>query len=182
MDKNRFWAIIEASKKKAKGESIDERSAAQLDTLKQELAKLEPEEIVEFQEVWDTVFDEAYDWGLWGAAYILGGGCSDDGFIDFRSWLITQGQTVYENALKDPETLARLVSEDDGMLPSLRDLNTLPGTFGPKRQGRTLVIFLENPSLAQQNRTAKDGPKKGTISNGVFQSYRGNSGANDRTV
>lgn len=33
-------------------------------------------------------------------------GCSDDGFIDFRAWLIAQGKEVYMNALRDPDTLA----------------------------------------------------------------------------
>ena len=32
--------------------------------------------------------------------------CSDDGFIDFRAWLIAQGKEVYLSALKDPDTLA----------------------------------------------------------------------------
>ena len=32
--------------------------------------------------------------------------CSDDGFIDFRAWLIAQGREVYLAALKDPDSLA----------------------------------------------------------------------------
>lgn len=31
---------------------------------------------------------EAYRRDLWAAAYHANGGCSDDGFIDFRIWLI----------------------------------------------------------------------------------------------
>jgi Protein of unknown function (DUF4240) len=59
----------------------------------------------------------AYRWDLWGAAYVIGGGCSDDGFIDFRSWLVAQGPKIYGDALKDPETLAKVVSEDlDGQI------------------------------------------------------------------
>ena len=33
-------------------------------------------------------------------------GCSDDGFSDFRMWLIAQGKEVYLNALKDPDALS----------------------------------------------------------------------------
>ena len=33
-------------------------------------------------------------------------GCSDDGFIDFRAWLIAQGKEVYMDALREPDTLA----------------------------------------------------------------------------
>ena len=32
-------------------------------------------------------------------------GCSDDGFIDFRAWLIAQGREVYLAALADPDSL-----------------------------------------------------------------------------
>jgi Protein of unknown function (DUF4240) len=49
---------------------------------------------------------------LWGAAFILNGGCSDDGFNDFRGWLIAQGRTVYEAALENPDSLADIVPEN----------------------------------------------------------------------
>ena len=42
-----------------------------------------PEEIVAFQRVLDELMDESYRADLWGAAYVINGGCSDDGFEDF---------------------------------------------------------------------------------------------------
>lgn len=48
---------------------------------------------------------ESYTGDLWAAAYIINGGCSDDWFEYFRSWLVAQGETVYTNALRAPETL-----------------------------------------------------------------------------
>lgn len=33
------------------------------------------------------------------------GGCTDDGFMDFRTWLVAQGKEVYMAALKDPDSL-----------------------------------------------------------------------------
>lgn len=48
----------------------------------------------------------AHRWDLWGAAYILNDGCSDDGFIYFRAWLMTKGQECFEKALRDPDSLA----------------------------------------------------------------------------
>ena len=50
--------------------------------------------------------DLAYQYGLWNAASIMCNGCSDDGFIDFRGWLIAQGRDIYFGALKDPDSLA----------------------------------------------------------------------------
>jgi hypothetical protein len=49
---------------------------------------------------------------LWAAAYIINGGCSDDGFRYFRDWLISEGRSVFERALKDPGSLADLPHVD----------------------------------------------------------------------
>ena len=51
--------------------------------------------------------DLAYQYGLWTAANVMErGGCSDDGFMDFRAWLVAQGKEVYLAALADPDSLA----------------------------------------------------------------------------
>jgi hypothetical protein len=101
MTQDQFWSLMASSKAASRGSF--ERQAK---VLEQELSRLSPEEIVAFQRIFDEHFDRAYTWDLWGAAYILGGGCSDDGFMDFRSWLISMGRETYERALKDPESLA----------------------------------------------------------------------------
>ncbi|MGI5310766.1 DUF4240 domain-containing protein [Rheinheimera sp. WS51] len=98
MDINEFWEIIELGKDSEEPE----------DNLRINLEKLTPEEIVSFKIHFDYFFDRAYTWNLWGAAYIIGGGCSDDGFIDFRYGLISQGRVVYSNAIENPESLAEL--------------------------------------------------------------------------
>ena len=54
---------------------------------------------------------EAYRWDLWAVAYIINGGCSDDGFEYFRGWLIAQGKDYFEAALKNPENAAACVAE-----------------------------------------------------------------------
>ena len=56
----------------------------------------------------------AYQYGLWTAASVMErGGCTDDGFIDFRGWLIAQGREVYMAALKDPDSLADAADYQD---------------------------------------------------------------------
>jgi hypothetical protein len=45
---------------------------------------------------------------LWAAAYLINGGCSDDGFEYFRGWLIAQGREVFERVVADPDALAEL--------------------------------------------------------------------------
>ena len=101
MDISEFWTLVETSKSASDG-SFD----AQAESLAQHLSSLSPEEIVAFQRIFDELKDRAYSWDLWGAAYIMGGGCSDDGFADFRSWLISMGRETYTRALNDPESLA----------------------------------------------------------------------------
>jgi hypothetical protein len=54
----------------------------------------------------DKSLRKANTWKLWGAAYLANDGCSDDGFLYFRAWLITQGKDIFEQVCKDPDSLA----------------------------------------------------------------------------
>ncbi len=108
MDSSKFWKIIDASRENAQGD-LD----AQIEALRKQLQDLSPAEIVKFQEIFDAYWLRAYCWDLWGAAYIIGGGCSDDGFMDFRAWLISKGEKAYEEALKNPESLVKVVKDED---------------------------------------------------------------------
>src|SRR5262245_31826692 len=48
-------------------------------------------------------------------------GCGDDTFSDFRGWLIALGQSRFESALDEPDTLADLdnFDGDEGNCPTL---------------------------------------------------------------
>lgn len=114
MDESSFWAIIERAKLAAA--STEERPTA-LDAV---LEGCSPAEIKGFQEAYIVQVYAAYTWPLWGAAYVMNGGCSDDGFDYFRDWLISEGQAVYAAALEDPETLADLPRIDEFELEGFR--------------------------------------------------------------
>ncbi len=98
MDLKSFWQIIDAT--------VSDDQDAQLTALTEALGKLAPEDIAAFQRIYDENLDRAFRWDLWGAAYTLNDGCSDDGFDYFCDWLISRGQAVFEAALTDPESLA----------------------------------------------------------------------------
>lgn len=98
MELTEFWNIIEIGKDSDEPENV----------LKEELNKLGAEEVASFQKHFEDIFDKADAWNLWGAAYLIGGGCSDDGFIDFRYALISMGKSIYEKAIADPDSLASL--------------------------------------------------------------------------
>ena len=68
-----------------------------------------PEEILDFRAAFDECVNRAYRWDLWGVAYVINGGCSDDGFDYFLGWLIAQGKEYFEAALQDPERAGNAV-------------------------------------------------------------------------
>jgi len=105
MTLDEFWGHVKASKRRD--------PEAHAERLVKRLVKLPPDAIIDFDHWWDTVKQEAYRWNLWGAAYTINGGCSDDGFIDFRSWLVLQGREVFQAALADPDSLADVVDGED---------------------------------------------------------------------
>lgn len=70
------------------------------------LTVLPPAGIVAFATEFGRLRAEANRWDVWGAAYLVGGGCSDDGFVDFCTGLIAAGREWYERALVDPDALA----------------------------------------------------------------------------
>ena len=102
MDVKQFWAIIDCAR--SKSEDWEEM----IPPLVNELSKLDVSDIM----LWAQIFSEyqrlSYKEKLWAAAYVINGGCSDDGFDYFRAWLTAQGQAVFEMALKDPDSLAEV--------------------------------------------------------------------------
>lgn len=113
MDIDRFWQLVEAAKAQADGDT-----EARVESLYAVLGSLGPVELQSFQSHYDPLIALSYRWDLWAAAYIINGGCSDDGFRYFRDWLISEGRAVFEKALKDPDSLAELPHVDPAELES----------------------------------------------------------------
>lgn len=106
MDDLMFWEIIDNVKISA--ETNDER----INILKHKLTNFTAEEIIVFQKYYEKYIAAANTWILYGAAYLMNDGCSDDGFRYFRDWLISEGKSVYELALIQPDSLAVLPKQD----------------------------------------------------------------------
>ncbi|MFD0989911.1 DUF4240 domain-containing protein [Mariniflexile jejuense] len=109
MESEKFWKIIEFTKSESTGDYEKQQSL-----LKKELQKLTVKEVLEFDNKFRKLRGEIYTWDFWAAAYIINGGCSDDCFSDFRGWLIGQGKSIFENAVKNIETLSELHETNDG--------------------------------------------------------------------
>jgi hypothetical protein len=130
MDVNEFWQII--------GEADTPQE------LHDRLAALPESDLADFELHHQQAFAESYDWSLWGAAYVINGGCSDDCFDYFRAYLISRGREVYQAALADPDSLADAEIEDEDeweewMSPTMMVVHARTGEYSyvaPDRHAR----------------------------------------------
>lgn len=111
MDVDQFWKIIEDSRGGASASDPNGNMDRQIAQLTAHLASLPSNDVADFDRHFVNCMATAYRWDLWAAAYIINGGCSDDGFIDFRSWLISMGRTVFEASLGDVESLVNFAKD-----------------------------------------------------------------------
>ena len=120
MDAGRFWEIIETARASAR------RDRPFHEALTDHLATLTAQDILEYYERFEKMHGALYRRDLWAAAYLIGGGCSDDSFIDFRAGLIAQGHDWYHKAAG-------------------------PGQPGrPSRRGRRQAPPLDNPLFYEE--------------------------------
>jgi len=101
LGKERFWQMIDAARETAGGRWQD-----MYEPLLESVSQLEEPDIIRFKQIQNEYQGLSYKDKLWAVATLMNGGCSDDGFEDFRGWLIAQGKEVYMNALADPDSLA----------------------------------------------------------------------------
>lgn len=106
MDEDQFWKIIQTAKDHSNG-----NFEKQQEDLAKELWKITPDDIILFGNRFRYFRGQAYTWELWGAIYIIHGGCGDDSFNDFREWVIGQGKDFYYKTINDPESLVEIDTE-----------------------------------------------------------------------
>lgn len=108
MDETEFWQLVDTTRETAEGDPEE-----QADLLVERLVQLDPDSVLDFSRHFESRYNRAYRWDLWGAAWVLLDGASDDAFDFFRCWLIGQGREVFEGAMHDPDTLAELLDDFD---------------------------------------------------------------------
>jgi len=145
MDLGTFWKFIGDARSRARDDrDFLSRTASRLRMLK-------PEELMEFESHFEKIHTESFSWNLWGAAYLMNGGCGDDGFDYFRAWLMAQGQQAFDNAVKDPDTLATLAE---------------PGTRG----SRGFEEFMHLARETYEEKTGEEMPDSDVLFQGVVPS------------
>lgn len=104
MDKESFWNVIGEVNRCVDGGDQE----AVLEATRKKLMEYSAADIARWHEIRGVYMELAYRNDLWAACAATGTHCSDDGFIDFRSWLISQGREVYMQVLQDPDSLAEV--------------------------------------------------------------------------
>ncbi|MEU6143144.1 DUF4240 domain-containing protein [Streptomyces sp. NPDC047081] len=95
-----FWHLVETARSRTRPDHPFDQALVEL------LTRRTRREILEYQERFDALHEALYRWDVWAAAYLIGGGCSDDSFVDFRAGLIAQGREWYERVVAVPDSLA----------------------------------------------------------------------------
>lgn len=161
MNEDTFWSLIDKSRT-ASGNNYQ----TQITSLKTILATLEPTEIVKFDNTFTALLAASYDYNLWGASYVINGGCSDDCFDYFRQYLIGHGKEKFYQTIKDPESCASWIKSEEednweGLQYSAMDAykqktgKDLPKTYQPKFElkGKPFdeeTVMKQYPKLAKK--------------------------------
>ncbi|MGQ0845629.1 MAG: DUF4240 domain-containing protein [Sporichthyaceae bacterium] len=112
MSTDAMWGLID----RARSEAAEPAKVAS--RLVEVLAEQDPTFILATDQAMRETMAAAYGWPLWGAAYLINGGCSDDGFDYFLAGLLGTGRANFEAAVADPDSLADL---DDATLQAACD-------------------------------------------------------------
>lgn len=132
MNDNEFWALID--------NTITNNQDTQSARLRIELSRLSEAQLISFEKTYRQKLATAYSWDLWAGAYIINGGCSDDSFDYFCDWLISRGETIFTQALKNPETLIGIATPWD---TEFEDFRYIMGDVFQRKFGEEMP-FSEN--------------------------------------
>lgn len=144
MDKASFWAIIDEAR------AVSERPDEIAEAIGQRLSGLSADEVRAFDGwLWEYL-RALHRRDLWAAAYTIMGGCSEEGFVVFCAWLLTRGESVLHEVVREPDVLADHEWEGSPQCEWL--LNVTPTVYAQLTDGEDLPIErlpLEIPEARQ---------------------------------
>lgn len=151
MNDSQFWQIIEDTGAQLKSsETAQDFLSSNLEDelvklLRKRLDQSSVEEIAAFRKTLELKKKDLYRNDLWAIAYIIHGGCSNDYFDEFRSWVVFQGKNFFERVLANPEIIGHLA--EPGMDLRFIHLASLPVEMYEEKTGRDYgpyVIYTRN--------------------------------------
>jgi hypothetical protein len=108
MDKNEFWKIIDFARNGSAGNQ-KQMYGILLDTL----AAYEPQQIIDFEIIFEQLIRDADDYKIIAAEKIIEGSVTDDPYLYFRCWLISKGEKTFNAALQNTDSLAAVVERNE---------------------------------------------------------------------
>lgn len=99
LNEKKYWKIVSKSLINSRSENEQE------DKLKIIISTLSSKEMIGFGLRTHKLLKDTYTSKMWCAGYLMNGGCSDDGFEYFRSWIISRGKEVFYEAKENPDNL-----------------------------------------------------------------------------
>jgi Protein of unknown function (DUF4240) len=108
MSEEDFWKLIDKSRT-----ASNNNYQTQISSLKTILLTLEPADIERFDNTFTALLAASYDYKLWGASYVINGGCSDDCFDYFKQYLIGHGKEKFYQTIKDPESCSSWIKSEE---------------------------------------------------------------------
>jgi predicted DNA-binding WGR domain protein len=131
-----FWSLIERTKRSS------EDTSEQAEQLIEILSTRALDDIFQFEHIFTNLYFQSYQSRLWAAAYLINGGCSDDGFDYFRAWLIAQGKEVFAKTVENPDFLAKYIkAEQVGEEVECEDILYVAARAFEQKTGKTLKEF-----------------------------------------
>ncbi len=147
--REQFWSVIESSRTGlVVGRTVEETQEQQAEQLHAALSPLLPEEVQRFDQHFSKFLTDADRWDLWGVAYLINGGCSDDGFAYFRRWLVARGEADYTVALRDPDSLVSTLPEGWDDDADFEEIKYVAGDVYLEKTGIELADVPLLPDLA----------------------------------
>ena len=119
MNRDEFWQIIDRTRNAVGSADSVLDGDLFIESLEERLSTLGVEQIVSFKQHVHDLLADAYRWDLWAAAFIVNGGCSDDGFCYFRCWLIANGRERFAAVTNNPTVIGNWADPVESQLEDL---------------------------------------------------------------
>lgn len=114
MDQALFWELIASSR------AATASTPEFIDLLQARLARFRPAQIVAYARHFERAMGALNHHDAWALAHVSQGGCGDDGFDDFRAWVVSRGRGVFDAVLAmDLAALRPVFDEEPAMLEGM---------------------------------------------------------------
>ncbi len=142
LEEDLYWKIVDATTKKRDQEK-------QLEALMDSLRRLPVQQVIGFKLRTYQLTNEISNGNMWCAAYLMNGGCSDDGFDYFKYWVISRGKKTYLSAKSSPDNLFdELDDEVEGY--EFEEFHYASNDVFKEKTGMDIYGFMDDSAMANE--------------------------------